>query len=95
MVIFRTVFGPNRANCSPFIEIAALLWASKFGGKDASGRFLPLDIDGCVDLGWLGQTLSDIATWMLTRPFLQTSGPVQIRDYTTIPGSNFHASTET
>ena len=44
--------GRHMANNSLFINMAILLWATKIERKkDASGRFLPLDTDGCVDLG--------------------------------------------
>jgi hypothetical protein len=40
------------ADNSLFINITVLLWAAKIERKkDASGRFLPLDKDGWIDLG--------------------------------------------
>ena len=53
-------YGFGRRNCpgrymadnSLFINIAVTLWATKMERKkDASGRFLPLDLDGWVDVG--------------------------------------------
>ena len=44
--------GRHMADNSLFINIAILLWAMKIERKkDASGRFLPLDVDGWVDGG--------------------------------------------
>jgi hypothetical protein len=40
------------ANNTLFIDIAVLLWAIRMERKkDASGRLLPLDVDGWLDLG--------------------------------------------
>jgi len=48
----RLCVGRLMADNSLFINIAILLWAMKFERKkDASGRFLPLDVDGWVDVG--------------------------------------------
>jgi cytochrome P450 len=48
----RHCVGRHMANNSLFINIAVLLWAMKIERKkDASGRFLPLDVDGWVDVG--------------------------------------------
>jgi hypothetical protein len=48
----RNCVGRHMADNSLFIYIAVLLWATKFEPKkDASGRFLPLDLDGWVDVG--------------------------------------------
>jgi cytochrome P450 len=48
----RICLGQHMANNTLFINIAVLLWATRMERKkDASGRFLPLDIDGWVDLG--------------------------------------------
>ena len=48
----RKCVGRHSAEKLLFINIAILLWAMKFERKkDASGHFLPLDVDGCVDLG--------------------------------------------
>jgi hypothetical protein len=42
------------ADNSLFINIATLLWAMKIERKkDPSGRFLPLDVDGWVDGGFI------------------------------------------
>jgi cytochrome P450 len=44
--------GRHMADNTLFINIAVLLWASKFERKkDGSGRPLPLDMDGWVDVG--------------------------------------------
>jgi len=48
----RNCAGRHMANNSLFINIAILLWATKIERKkDASGQFVPLDVDGFVDLG--------------------------------------------
>jgi cytochrome P450 len=48
----RVSVGRHMADNSLFINIVILLWAMKFERKkDASSRFLPLDVDGWVDLG--------------------------------------------
>ena len=48
----RICVGRYMADNSLFINIAILLWAMNFERKkDASGRFLPLDVDGWVDVG--------------------------------------------
>ena len=48
----RICVGRAMADNSLFINIAILLWAMNFERKkDASGRFLPLDVDGWVDIG--------------------------------------------
>ncbi|KAF8463381.1 cytochrome P450, partial [Russula ochroleuca] len=48
----RLCVGRHMANNSLFINIAVILWASKFGRKkDATGQLLPLDLDGWVDVG--------------------------------------------
>jgi hypothetical protein len=48
----RICVGRQMADNSLFINIAILLWAMKFERKkDASGRFLPLDVNGWVDVG--------------------------------------------
>ena len=48
----RNCVGRHMADNSLFIYIAVLLWATKIDRKkDASGRFLPLDVDGWVDIG--------------------------------------------
>jgi len=44
--------GRHLANNSLFIDIAIILWASKIvRKKDASGKMLPLNVDGFVDKG--------------------------------------------
>jgi len=44
--------GRHMADNTLFINIAVLLWATKFERKkDSSGRFVPLDLDGWVDIG--------------------------------------------
>lgn len=48
----RLCVGRHVANNSLFIDIAILLWATKMERKkDASGRLLPLDVDGFVEDG--------------------------------------------
>jgi len=48
----RICVGRHMADNSLFINIAILLWAMKIERKkDASGHFLPLDVDGWVDVG--------------------------------------------
>ncbi|KAI0302992.1 cytochrome P450 [Russula brevipes] len=48
----RHCVGRHVANNSLFINIAVLLWATKIERKsDASGKLLPLDVDGFVDHG--------------------------------------------
>ncbi|KAF8489337.1 cytochrome P450 [Russula emetica] len=48
----RICAGRYMADNSLFINIAVLLWAMKIERKDdASGRFLPLNVDGWVDVG--------------------------------------------
>ena len=48
----RNCVGRHMADNSLFINIATLLWAMVFKRKkDESGRFVPLDVDGCVDVG--------------------------------------------
>ncbi|KAI0269698.1 cytochrome P450 [Russula aff. rugulosa BPL654] len=48
----RICVGRHMADNALFINIAILLWAMKIERmKDASGRFLPLDVDGWVDGG--------------------------------------------
>jgi cytochrome P450 len=48
----RICVGRHMEDNSLFINIAILLWAMKFERKkDASGRFLPLDVDGWVNVG--------------------------------------------
>ena len=48
----RICVGRHMADNALFINIAILLWAMKIERmKDASGQFLPLDVDGWVDVG--------------------------------------------
>ncbi|KAI0270342.1 cytochrome P450 [Russula aff. rugulosa BPL654] len=48
----RICVGRHMADNALFINIAILLWAMKIERmKNASGRFLPLDVDGWVDVG--------------------------------------------
>ncbi len=48
----RQCVGRHMADNSLFINIAVLLWAMKIERKkDASGRFVPLGVDGWVDVG--------------------------------------------
>jgi cytochrome P450 len=48
----RICVGRHMADNALFINIAVLLWAAKIGRKkDASGSFVPLDLDGWVDVG--------------------------------------------
>ncbi len=93
----RNCVGRHAADNSLFINIAVLLWAMKIERKtDASGRLLPLDADGLVDGGLV--VLIDFITCcyvlrMLTSAFLQTSGPVQVRGRSALPGGSCHACT--
>ena len=48
----RNCVGRHAADNSLFINIAVLLWAMKIERKkDASGRLVPLDVEGLVDGG--------------------------------------------
>ena len=48
----RNCVGRHMADDSLFINIAVMLWATKIERKkDGSGRFLPLDLGGWVDVG--------------------------------------------
>ncbi|KAI0270347.1 cytochrome P450 [Russula aff. rugulosa BPL654] len=48
----RICVGRYMADNALFINIVVLLWAAKIGRKkDASGSFVPLDLDGWVDVG--------------------------------------------
>jgi cytochrome P450 len=48
----RMCVGRHMADNSAFINIAIMLWATKFERKkNASGGFLPLDVDGWVNVG--------------------------------------------
>jgi hypothetical protein len=48
----RICVGRHMADNALFINIAILLWAMKIERKkDASSRFLPLDVDGWVNVG--------------------------------------------
>ena len=48
----RSCVARHMANNSLFIDFAVMLWANKLERKkDASGLFLPLDVDGWVDVG--------------------------------------------
>jgi len=48
----RICVGRYMADNALFINIAVLLWATEIGRKkDASGNFVPLDLDGWVDVG--------------------------------------------
>jgi cytochrome P450 len=48
----RNCVGRYMADNALFINIVVMLWATKFERKkDASGRFLPLDLDGWVNVG--------------------------------------------
>ena len=48
----RNCVGRHMADNSLFINMAVMLWATKLDRKkDASGRLLPLDLDGWVDGG--------------------------------------------
>jgi cytochrome P450 len=50
----RICLGRYVANNSLFIDMAIVLWSSKMEGKkDASGKLLPIDVDGFVDHGML------------------------------------------
>ena len=48
----RICVGRHMADNGLFINIATILWAMKIEGmRDLSGRLLPLDVDGWVDVG--------------------------------------------
>ena len=48
----RICVGRYMSDNALFINIAVLLWATEIGRKkDASGNFVPLDLDGWVDVG--------------------------------------------
>jgi cytochrome P450 len=48
----RSCVGRYMADNSLFIDIAVMLWAIKFERKkDATGRLVPLNLDGCVNVG--------------------------------------------
>jgi cytochrome P450 len=48
----RICVGRHMADNSLFLSMAVLLWATKIERKkDASGRLLPLDLDGWLDVG--------------------------------------------
>ena len=92
----RNCVGRYMADNSIFISIAVLLWAAKIERKkDASGQFLPLDLDGWVDVGLV--TFVDFyrirAMQMLMWALFQTSDSLRIRDHPTIPGGVCHACT--
>ena len=54
----RVCVGRLMADNALFINIAILLWAMKIERKkDASGRFIPLDVDGWVDVGLIVSVL--------------------------------------
>ena len=92
----RNCVGRHMADNSLFINIAVMLWATKLDRKkDASGRLLPLDLDGWVD-GGLVVSVDFIyisLRWMLTWAFLQTPEPLRICNHATISGGNCHACT--
>jgi cytochrome P450 len=72
----RNCVGRHMADNSLFINIAVLLWASKFERKkDASGRFLPLDMDGWVDVGLV--VLADFITCCYVDANLDVSADVR------------------
>jgi cytochrome P450 len=58
----RICVARHMADNSAFINIAVMLWATKFERKkDASGSLLPLDLDGWVDVGLVA--LADFITY--------------------------------
>jgi hypothetical protein len=76
------------ADNSLFINIAIFLWAMKIERKkDASGRVLPLDVDGRVDVGLVvladyityhdvGANIRVITAWS-TSPYGDSEGPAR------------------
>src|SRR6266851_9754499 len=77
------------ANNSLFIDIAIMLWATKIERKkDASGQFLPLNVDGFVDLG-LVVSAGSSHTFEMTLTCLvpQTSCSLRVRDLSAVPRS--------
>ena len=68
----RICVGRHMADNSLFINMAIMLWANRIEGKkDASGRLIPLDLDGWLDIGLV--MLADFitfATWMLMWAFI-------------------------
>ena len=77
----RICVGRHMANNTLFINIAVLLWAAEIGRKKgASGSFVPLDLDGWVDVG-----LAVLVVFFITyryvdanRGILQTPSPVRV-----------------
>ncbi|KAH9987339.1 cytochrome P450 [Russula vinacea] len=54
----RSCVARHMANNSLFIDFAVMLWANKLERKkDASGLFLPLDVDGWVDVGLVARPI--------------------------------------
>ena len=93
----RICVGRYMADNALFINIAVLLWAAKIGRKkDASGNFVPLDLDGWKDVGPVVLVVS--ITYRHEHANLcglQTPGPVRDRNSSTIPGGSCHACTGT
>ncbi|KAH9987341.1 cytochrome P450 [Russula vinacea] len=69
----RSCVARHMANNSLFINFAVMLWANKLERKkDASGRFLPLDVDGYVDVGLVARPVP--FEFEITPRFSETTG---------------------
>ena len=86
----RVCVGRHMADNSLFIDIAIMLWATNIERKkDASGKGLPLDVDGFVDHGVaVSVDPSRTLKWMLTWILPQTSRPLRVRDFSALPRSS-------
>jgi len=94
----RECVGRHVANNSLFINIAVVLWATKIERKkDASGKLLPLDVDGFVDHGIVVSANSPHTPRgrLLTLELLQTSGSLRMRDLASFPRGSCPACTGT
>jgi cytochrome P450 len=80
----RVCVGRHMADNALFINIAILLWAMKIERKkDASGRFLPLDVDGWVDVGLI--MLAGFITYHHVGANTRVSADVQSRSMSSLP----------
>jgi cytochrome P450 len=93
----RICVGRHMVNNSLFINFAVMLWANKLERKkDASGRFLPLDLDGWVDVGLV--VSADFITYCHVDANVcvsQTSYPLRIREYSALSRGNWDGCTRT
>jgi cytochrome P450 len=89
----RICVGRHMADNTLFINIAVLLWAAKIGRKkDASGSFVPLDLDGWVKVGLVVLVAFITYRWVdANLGVLQTPGPVRVRNRSALPGGSCHA----